>query len=81
MQQFPSHPPQSERLTSSELAERIGVSLRTIRYWEAAGVTPRRFRKGRSLYYRRALVEEWLAASSLKPLDDLHGDADQRSGK
>ena len=43
-----------------DLAVELGLSIDTLRRWEAMRIGPVSVRAGRKFYYRRAAVEEWL---------------------
>jgi predicted DNA-binding transcriptional regulator AlpA len=43
------------------LASELGVSTKTIARWRKSGRGPRRTRIGKSVFYRRTAVTEWLA--------------------
>ena len=43
-----------------DLALELGLSVDTLRRWEAMRTGPPCVRAGRKVYYRRAAVEEWL---------------------
>jgi excisionase family DNA binding protein len=46
------------------LAEELGIPLRTIYAWRSAGKGPRGHKLGKHVRFRRADVEEWLAAQA-----------------
>jgi Helix-turn-helix domain len=48
--------------TERELAGEIGVSLKTLHRWGAAGIGPARTKIGRKVLYSRRAVLEWLSA-------------------
>lgn len=54
--------PAGELLTIAEVADSVRVPLATLRYWRYLGTGPRSFRVGRRVVYRRAEIENWLAA-------------------
>ena len=43
-----------------DLATELGLSVDTLRRWEAQRTGPPCVRAGRKVYYRRAAVEDWL---------------------
>jgi predicted DNA-binding transcriptional regulator AlpA len=49
----------TQHLTIAQLADREGVPVRTIYYWNATGTGPRRMKIGRTVRYRVADVEAW----------------------
>ncbi|MBI4968213.1 MAG: helix-turn-helix domain-containing protein [Rhodospirillales bacterium] len=50
-------------LTPAQLAEQLGVSLRTLSRWHAQRIGPRRVTNGRLILYRADAVREWLDSS------------------
>ena len=48
-------------LTPKQLADRYGVTVRTIYAWNAAGTGPLHFKIGGQLYYRLSDVQVWEA--------------------
>ena len=54
--------PNREILTLKEVEALTGISSRTWRYWRTNGetATPRSFKLGRAIYYKRADVEAWI---------------------
>jgi hypothetical protein len=57
-----SEPLLSEFLTKEDLAAELRRNVRTLDRWDALGVGPPRTCFGRSVLYRRASVQKWLAA-------------------
>ncbi len=57
-----SEPILSEFLTTEELAAELRRNKRTLDRWEALGIGPPRTFIGRTILYRRASVQKWLAA-------------------
>ncbi|TPI28454.1 MerR family DNA-binding transcriptional regulator [Mesorhizobium sp. B3-2-1] len=47
-----------------ELAAMLGVSVRTIRRYQAAGLTPSRIRRSRQLLYKHADAEAWVVSTA-----------------
>jgi hypothetical protein len=47
-------PARAELVNIREVAEMLGCSLRTLRYQQARGEMPPRYRRGRTLLYKRA---------------------------
>ncbi|TPI63942.1 helix-turn-helix domain-containing protein [Mesorhizobium sp. B3-1-7] len=43
-----------------ELAAILGVSVRTVRRYQTAGLTPARIRRSRQMMYRRLDIENWI---------------------
>ncbi|ACZ31089.1 regulatory protein MerR [Xylanimonas cellulosilytica DSM 15894] len=52
---------QQARATTRELADELGISEETLRWWRAEGRGPKSFNIGRRVFYRRADVEQWMA--------------------
>ena len=46
-------------LTLDELCERVGMSVRNVRFYTSRGLVPPPIRKGRSGYYTRTLVTHY----------------------
>jgi excisionase family DNA binding protein len=53
---------ESEYLTSDEVSDWLKVSRRTLHRWARLRKGPPSVKIGRSVYYRRASVEQWLLA-------------------
>jgi len=53
----------SELISITELAEQLGLSVRTIRRWQALGDAPPRVKRSRRLMYRLSDVVAWLEAT------------------
>lgn len=51
----------SDLLNITEVSERTGVPVATLRYWRHTGTGPKSFRIGKRIAYRREDVEAWLA--------------------
>ena len=54
--------PGDQLLGSQELADYLGVPLRTVYVWAARGTGPERVRVGRHTRYRMSAVNVWLDA-------------------
>jgi hypothetical protein len=52
----------SEFLTKEELAVELRRNVRTLDRWDALGLGPPRTCIGRTVLYRRASVQKWLAS-------------------
>ncbi len=50
-----------EWIGTEHLAQELGIPVRTIYAWRAAGKGPRAHRIGKHIRFRRSDVEEWLA--------------------
>lgn len=55
----------ADLITIEELSERLGIAIRTIRYWDKKGLLPPRTRSGRHLKYSRKALSEWEATGKL----------------
>lgn len=49
-------------LNSSEVANLLNISLRTLHRWGRLRKGPPSIKVGRRIYYRRAAIEQWLLA-------------------
>ncbi|MDQ3329648.1 MAG: hypothetical protein M3552_03175 [Planctomycetota bacterium] len=56
--------PQRPRLSRGELADLLGVSVKTIRQRELAGLIPKPARCGRSVSWSRNEIDAWLASGA-----------------
>ena len=56
-------------LSPAELAEALGISVRTIYNWRVRGFGPVGIKLGRRVLYRQAEVEEWLARLPTNAVD------------
>jgi excisionase family DNA binding protein len=54
--------PGDQLLGSQDLADYLGVPLRTVYVWAARGTGPERVRVGRHTRYRMSAVNAWLDA-------------------
>jgi len=52
----------SDLLGIQQLAETLGTSVNTVRYWRTIGYGPRSARIGRRVVYRRMDVDAWIDA-------------------
>jgi hypothetical protein len=64
-------------LTREELASGLGRSPRTLDRWDLLGMGPPRTLVGRTVLYRRASVQTWLAAQENHSRDNT--DLEERS--
>lgn len=61
----------AELISQKDLAEKIGVTPRTLLAWERAGkMPPAVVRRNRFTRYRRADITAWIANGLVWPLDD-----------
>jgi excisionase family DNA binding protein len=51
--------PKTRHLTTEELAERLGVSVTTVRTWRRDGLGPPYIRVGSVIRYRETEVDKW----------------------
>jgi hypothetical protein len=49
-------------LTPQQLAEQLGVTVRTLQVWQVKRTGPPVVQAGRQVYYRTSSVEAWLAS-------------------
>jgi predicted DNA-binding transcriptional regulator AlpA len=52
----------SDFLTEPQFGQLIGRDIRTLRRWHARHEGPPRIKVGRSIFYRKSSVVEWLAS-------------------
>ena len=60
-------PSQTPPVKDVEAADEFGLSAATLRVWRRRGIGPRYLRIGRSIRYRRADIEEYLAQRTVEP--------------
>ena len=53
--------PQADLIPESQLAELLGKSIRTIRRWHTQRSGPRRTVLGKSIFYGRESIMQWIA--------------------
>jgi excisionase family DNA binding protein len=53
-------------LTIPELAEHLGVPVKTVRYWRAHQYGPPSARLGKRVFYRRDQVQAWVDSLFVK---------------
>ena len=53
-------------IPDTNAAPELGVSVATLRVWRRRGIGPRFIRIGRSIRYRRADIEEYLAKRTVE---------------
>lgn len=54
-------------LSTAQVAERLGVSENTVRYWRHVGAGPASIKVGRLARYEPDAVEQWLLANTRQP--------------
>lgn len=57
----------NDHLKPSQVAELLSVSNRTLSRWHALRVGPSRVKVGRTILYRQAAVDAWLADNETQP--------------
>lgn len=57
-------------LSPADLAEHLGVSIRTIYNWRSSNTGPQGFRVGRHVRYRRSDVEAWIVDQHRQAAED-----------
>ncbi|CAM3139439.1 helix-turn-helix transcriptional regulator [Mycobacterium simiae] len=62
-------------LTTAEVSQLTGLSVHTLNYWRQSGQGPRTVKAGNRTLYRRADVEQWLAAIDGRALPSREGAA------
>jgi len=72
-----NEPVLSEFLTKEELAEQLLRNPRTLDRWAVLGMGPPRTHVGRTVLYRRASVQKWLAAQEQAVATDRQREAAQ----
>lgn len=62
-----SDPLMADWMTRAELAQVLGITVPTLRRWEAEGIGPPFTRLGRAILYRRESFREWLRSKESRP--------------
>lgn len=57
--------PDSEFMTTEQVAEWIGIHPATLRYWRHQNTGPASFKVGVRVVYRRAAVAAWVAVQEI----------------
>ena len=68
-------------LTEREVAERLGLSVATLRAWRHRSKGPRFLRLGRSVRYLPSDVDEFVRASAVDTQSDSSSDDDSELGE
>ena len=68
-------------LTEREVAERLGLSVATLRAWRHRGKGPRFLRLGRSVRYLPSDVDEFVRASAVDTQSDSSSDGGSELGE
>lgn len=55
-------------LTTSEVAEILNISERTLSRWHALRMGPPRCKLGRSVLYRQSALADWIKANETHPV-------------
>jgi excisionase family DNA binding protein len=57
----------ADLLTAREVAERLGISIRTVWIWTSHGILPAPFRRGRITRWRARDITDYLSACQRPP--------------
>jgi excisionase family DNA binding protein len=68
-------------LTEREVAERLGLSVATLRAWRHRGKGPRFLRLGRSVRYLPSDVDDFVRASAVDTRSESPSDGDSELGE
>ena len=68
-------------LTEREVAERLGLSVATLRAWRHRGKGPRFLRLGRSVRYLPSDVDDFVRASGVDTRSESSSDGDSELGE
>jgi len=68
-------------LTEREVAERLGLSVATLRAWRHRGKVPRFLRLGRSVRYLPSDVDDFVRASAVDTRSESSSDGDSELGE
>jgi predicted DNA-binding transcriptional regulator AlpA len=68
-------------LTESQVAERLGPSVATLRAWRHRGTGPRFLRFGRAVRYLAADIDEFIRASAVDTRSVSSSDEEPRVGE
>jgi excisionase family DNA binding protein len=68
-------------LTESQVAERLGLSVATLRAWRHRGTGPRFLRFGRAVRYLAADIDEFIRASAVDTRSVSSSDEEPRAGE
>ncbi len=60
-------PPAERLLTRPEAAELLRVKVQTLAVWACEGRGPAYIKVGRSVRYRREVLEAWLESQTVRP--------------
>jgi len=63
-----AQPDLSRWLTAEDVAAYLGVSIRTVRSWTAAGIIPHVRLPGRLVRFDRNAVDAWVASHAVAPV-------------
>ncbi|KPQ06173.1 MAG: putative site-specific integrase-resolvase [Rhodobacteraceae bacterium HLUCCA12] len=55
----------SDWMDRQELAETLGISVETLRRWQAQGIGPPLAKLGRRVLYRREAVRQWMVTREM----------------
>jgi excisionase family DNA binding protein len=68
-------------ITEREVAERLGLSVATLRAWRHRGKGPRFLRLGRSVRYLPSDVDDFVRASAVDTRSESSSDGDSELGE
>lgn len=57
----------SDHISPAQLADELGITVRTLDRWRAFGTAPPVTKIGKRVYYRRNAIAEWLKSREQKP--------------
>lgn len=57
----------ADSLSTTDVAELLGVDPRDVRRWAAAGLVPGALRLGSQWRFKRSFVERWIAEQTREP--------------
>lgn len=67
-------------IDAGKLAVVLGVSLRTVRAWDASGLLPQRLQIGRTVRWQSGEIERWIAAGCPTRAASAEGSVDHANG-
>jgi hypothetical protein len=62
-----------EYITAHRLAIALGVTVRTLARWDAAGIGPPKIKIGKRVFFDTAKLPEWLEDREVRPVSALCG--------
>lgn len=70
---------EKDYVSKADLAEMLGVSLRTLDRWEFDDIGPRRTKIGRLVLYEKAEVKMWLDGKKVYNKEELKARLDSKN--